>query len=194
VGVVPIDGRMAESPSRLSAGRWERAAGARISATVSEGALEMGFMDFVANAGAALFGGSGEPDQERSAKLENHVRILGLDVKQLKVDVKGETATVSGEAASQAEREKVLLAVGNTRGIAKVDDKLTVAAPKAAEAGPAAPEARYHTVVKGDSLSKIAKEYYGDAMKYPVIFEANKPMLEDPDKIYPGQVLRIPEA
>jgi nucleoid-associated protein YgaU len=56
-----------------------------------------------------------------------------------------------------------------------------------------APEARYHTVEKGDSLSKIAKEMYGDPMKYPAIFEANKPMLKDPDLIYPGQVLRIPE-
>ncbi len=54
------------------------------------------------------------------------------------------------------------------------------------------PEAKYYTVVKGDTLSKIAKASYGDAMKYPVIFEANKPMLKDPDKIYPGQVLRIP--
>ena len=52
--------------------------------------------------------------------------------------------------------------------------------------------AQFHTVVSGDSLSKIAKEFYGDAMKYPVIFEANKPMLTHPDKIYPGQVLRIP--
>jgi nucleoid-associated protein YgaU len=152
----------------------------------------MGLMDFVANAGAALFGGSGESDQERSAKLENHVRLMGLDVKQLKIDVADETATVSGQAASQADREKVLLTVGNTQGIAKVEDKLTVAAPQAAEA--AEPEAQYYTVVKGDSLSKIAKHYYGDAMKYPVIFEANKPMLKDPDRIYPGQVLRIPKA
>ena len=150
----------------------------------------MGLLDFVANAGAALFGGASVSDQERSAKLENHVHVMGLGVKQLKVDVHGETATVSGEAASQAEREKVLLTVGNTQGIAKVEDKMTVAAPKTAEAP--APESRFYTVVKGDSLSKIAKHFYGDAMKYPVIFEANKPMLEDPDKIYPGQVLRIP--
>jgi nucleoid-associated protein YgaU len=156
----------------------------------------MGFMDFVSNAGAALFGGKDEPDPERSAKLENHVRMLGLDVKQLKIDVAGETATVSGEAASQAEREKVLLAVGNTQGIAGVEDKMTVAPPatKPAEAEPPVEEAQYYTVVKGDSLSKIAKQFYGDAMKYPVIFEANKPMLKDPDKIYPGQVLRIPKA
>ena len=46
--------------------------------------------------------------------------------------------------------------------------------------------------MSGDTLGKIAKNYYGNAMKYPVIFEANKPMLTHPDKIYPGQVLRIP--
>jgi len=150
----------------------------------------MGLMDFVTNAGAALFGGSGESDQERSAKLENHVRLMSLDVKQLKIEVSGETATVSGEAGSQTDREKVVLTVGNTKGIAKVEDKLTVAAAKAETP---VEEAQYYTVVKGDSLSKIAKKYYGDAMKYPVIFEANKPMLKDPDKIYPGQVLRIPK-
>jgi nucleoid-associated protein YgaU len=51
---------------------------------------------------------------------------------------------------------------------------------------------KFYTVVKGDTLSKIAKEFYGDASKYPVIFEANTPMLKDPDLIYPGQVLRVP--
>ena len=81
-------------------------------------------------------------------------------------------------------REKIVLILGNTAGIGGVDDQLTVEAPE--------PEATYYTVVSGDSLSKIAKAHYGDAMKYPVIFEANKPMLTDPDKIYPGQVLRIP--
>jgi nucleoid-associated protein YgaU len=87
--------------------------------------------------------------------------------------------------------------VGNTAGISKVEDKMTVAPPAPAEKAPAeaAPkpvEADYYTVAAGDSLSKIAKNVYGDPMKYPVIFEANKPMLEHPDKIYPGQQLRVP--
>ena len=69
-------------------------------------------------------------------------------------------------------------------GVARVDDKMSVEV--------AQPQAKFHTVVSGDNLSKIAKQFYGDANKYPVIFEANKPMLKDPDKIYPGQVLRIP--
>ena len=96
----------------------------------------------------------------------------------------GDKAVVSGKAASQAEREKAILAAGNTQGVARVDDRLTVAA--------AEPESQYHRVESGDTLSKIAKQYYGDLSKYPVIFEANQPMLKDPDKIYPGQVLRIP--
>ena len=68
--------------------------------------------------------------------------------------------------------------------MAEVEDNLNVVEPK--------PEATMYTVVSGDSLSKIAKAQYGDPMKYPMIFEANQPMLKDPDKIYPGQVLRIP--
>ena len=75
---------------------------------------------------------------------------------------------------------------GNVEGVEAVNDQMGVASPE--------PEAQFHTVVKGDTLSKIAKEAYGDAMKYPVIFEAKKPMLSHPDKIYPGQVLRIPAA
>jgi nucleoid-associated protein YgaU len=149
----------------------------------------MGLIDFVMGAGEKLFGAK-ESDQERSAKLENQVRKMGLPVEMLKIDVKGEQATVSGKVKAQAVREKIVLAVGNTTGISKVDDRLELVVEKAA--APKEPEAKYYTVVKGDSLSKIAKAQYGDAMKYPVIFEANKPMLSDPDKIYPGQVLRIP--
>ena len=87
-------------------------------------------------------------------------------------------------AADQQTKEKILLCCGNVAGVAKVNDELRVAEP--------ADEAKYYTVVKGDTLSKIAKEFYGNANAYPKIFEANKPMLSHPDKIYPGQTLRIP--
>jgi len=149
----------------------------------------MGLIDFVMGAGDKLFGPK-ESDQERSAKLENQVRRMGLSVEMLRIDVKGEQATVNGKVQTQADREKIVLTVGNTTGIGKVDDRLELVVKKAE--APKEPEAMYYTVVKGDSLSKIAKVQYGDAKKYPVIFEANKPMLKDPDKIYPGQVLRIP--
>ena len=136
--------------------------------------------------------GSGDKEIDTAAEnranaqtLINTVKSYGFNLENLDVIITGETATVWGEAADQATREKVLLTVGNTKGIANVDDKMTTKAP--------APEAKMHTVVSGESLSKIAKKYYGDAMKYTIIFEANQPALKDPDKIYPGQVLRIPE-
>ena len=154
----------------------------------------MGLFSFIKNAGAKVFG-IGKTTAEEAAdatalakqkatKLSNAVETLGFKVQDLNIEVNGDNATVWGQADSQATREKVILVLGNTEGIATVDDRMTVEIPE--------PEAQFHTVVKGDYLSKIAKKYYGDAMKYPVIFEANKPMLTDPDKIYPGQVLRIP--
>ena len=119
-----------------------------------------------------------------ATKLSNAVETLGFKVQDLNVEVNGDNAIVWGQADSQETREKVILVLGNTEGIATVDDRMSVEVPE--------PEAQFHTVVKGEYLSKIAKKYYGNAMKYPVIFEANKPMLSHPDKIYPGQVLRIP--
>jgi nucleoid-associated protein YgaU len=153
----------------------------------------MGLIDFVVNAGQKLFGADAaaaapatDPviQSKRASALEEHVRGLGLEVEDLKIKVGGDMAVVKGVVATQAEREKVVLAIGNTTGIARVDDRMEVKAPE--------PEARFYTVARGDTLSKIAKTHYGDANKYAVIFEANKPMLKHPDKIYPGQVLRIP--
>ena len=159
----------------------------------------MGFFDFVKNAGAKLWGSSEKKAAEEKLKAEakeaneaavkaqiamDFVQNMGLEVAGLNVYIDDETAVVSGEAADQATKEKVILTVGNVEGISRVDDRLTVEANE--------PEAQFYTVVSGDSLSKIAKRYYGNAMKYNEIFEANKPMLDDPNKIYPGQVLRIP--
>ena len=151
----------------------------------------MGLFSFIKNAGAKVFGigktteeEAAEAAVEKASKLTEAVRSLDLHVENLQVNVEDDLATVYGEAENQATREKVVLVVGNTEGIASVDDQMTTAVQE--------PEAQFHTVVSGDSLSKIAKVYYGNAMKYPEIFEANKPMLTHPDKIYPGQVLRIP--
>ncbi|GAB1856994.1 peptidoglycan-binding protein LysM [Flavobacteriaceae bacterium MHTCC 0001] len=162
----------------------------------------MGLFSFIKNAGAKVFG-IGKTDAEEAAeaaaeaaekklkleelaaqKLEETINDLQLQVEGLAVSINDETATISGAAYDQATKEKVILVVGNSNGIAFVDDQMTVENVE--------PEAQFHTVVSGDTLGKIAKTYYGNAMKYPVIFEANKPMLTDPDKIYPGQVLRIP--
>jgi nucleoid-associated protein YgaU len=151
----------------------------------------MGLIEFVKDAGERIFGqartmpaGDAQAETAASEALVKAVTALGIPVTNLAIHVTGDVATVSGQTTSQADREKVVLAVGNTHGIARVDDQLTVEQP--------APEATYYTVERGDTLSKIAQEHYGDASKYSVIFEANRPMLKDPNKIYPGQKLRIP--
>ncbi len=152
----------------------------------------MGLFSFIKNAGAKVFGIGKTTEEEaveaaveRATKLVSAVDALGFEVTDLDVVVDGDTALVYGEAADQATREKVILVVGNTEGIAEVDDRMTTAIEEEAPA-------QFHAVVSGDTLGKMAKKYYGDAMKYPVIFEANKPMLSHPDKIYVGQTLRIP--
>ena len=147
----------------------------------------MGLFDFVKDAGEKLLGGIKEATGRAeidSAPIVKQIHDHGILVENLGVAVEGDKATVTGTAPSQTEREKVVLIVGNTHGIAQVDDRLEVEKPE--------PEATFYTVKPGDSLSKIAKAHYGDPMKYPAIFEANRPMLKDPDKIYPGQNLRIP--
>ena len=159
----------------------------------------MGLMDFVKEAGEKLFGrgqahaAGGNEAEVNSANSEaadaivKYIKAQNLDASGLRVTFDGATSTVSvyGVAPDQATREKIVLCCGNVAGVAKVNDMMTVAKGST-------PEAKYYTVVSGDTLSKISKANYGDANKYMVIFEANKPMLKDPDKIYPGQVLRIP--
>lgn len=126
-------------------------------------------------------------NQAAAKAIEKYIAAQNLSADGLAVEFDGATSavTVSGQAADQATKEKILLCCGNVQGVASVADLMTVAQP--------ADESQYHTVVKGDTLSAIAKKFYGNANLYPKIFEANKPMLSHPDKIYPGQLLRIPK-
>ena len=145
----------------------------------------MGLWDFVKNAGKALGIGDAEAAEAPPPEaLKKEVEDLGLKTEGLKVTVDGDTVKVSGKAASQAEKEKVILAVGNVAGVAKVEEAIETPEPAA--------EPVFHTVKKGDTLWKIAETTLGSGARYKEIFEANRPMLKDPDKIYPGQMLRIP--
>jgi len=162
----------------------------------------MGLFNFIKNAGEKLFGkdketkkptpevakDNSQKEHDENAKvasrLEETIHDLNLKVTNLNITIAGEKATVSGLAYDQSNKEKIILVIGNVEGIAQVQDNLEVENKE--------PESVFHTVERGDTLSKIAKEHYGNANKYNAIFEANKPMLKDPDKIYPGQVLRIP--
>lgn len=143
----------------------------------------MGIFNFMADAGKKLLSRDEDKPEAKSAEAIQ-AEIEALDLGNIGVQVIGKKVFLKGDAPSQEVREKMILAAGNISGIEQVEDDIS--------AGDDVAEARFHTVKKGDTLSKIAKDVYGNAMKYPVIFEANKPMLSHPDKIYPGQVLRIP--
>ncbi|MEO8187058.1 MAG: peptidoglycan-binding protein LysM [Burkholderiaceae bacterium] len=162
----------------------------------------MSIISFFKEAGEKLFGNKAQAAQsgavtadpaaidaanrEAATAIENYIKSMGLTATGLTVTYDGAKATakVFGIVKDQATKEKIILATGNVHGIGAVDDNMTVDLSQ--------PESKYYTVVKGDTLSKIAKEFYGDANAYQKIFEANKPMLTHPDKIYPGQNLRIP--
>ena len=155
----------------------------------------MGLFSFIKEAGEKLFGGKEaqaatasqeELNTKAAQAIATYIGAQNLGVSGLQVQFDGSQGkvTVQGTAPTQAAKEKVTLCCGNVANVTSVDNQMAVTSPE--------PEAQYHDVVRGDTLSAIAKKYYGDANKYPAIFEANKPMLSHPDKIYPGQKLRIP--
>jgi nucleoid-associated protein YgaU len=158
--------------------------------------LEMGLFSFIKSAGAKLGLVDAEPaaaenpalaaarNVQVSAGLAGVIASLQLPVEGLQVAFADGRATIGGTVPNNEAREKIVLAVGNHHGVGEVDDQLEVVAPE--------PPAVFHTVESGDTLSKIAREFYGVMRMYDVIFESNKPMLKHEDEIFPGQVLRVP--
>lgn len=144
----------------------------------------MGIFDFLKNIGKKVDSG------KEAESIETNIRTaLGDRVENLRVDYDDGTVTLSGTVASEAAKQKAVLLAGNIKGVEKVDDEgLTV---KQAPA-PEEPRFVFYTIQSGDSLSKIAKRFYGDANKWNTLFEANREVIEDPDLIYPGQQIRVP--
>lgn len=129
-------------------------------------------------------------EYNKSIELERYVKDLGMNAHMLDIRYDDGVAYVTGEAPDAAMREKIILTVGNAEGVGKVVEEMTVAAqPEVVQVDPDT----FHTVQAGDTLWAIAERAYGDGNRYPEIFEANKPMLSDPDLIFPGQVLRCPK-
>jgi len=160
----------------------------------------------------------GEPEKDVTASPSQLLREAGIDPSGLKFGFGTGTISVSGTIASEADRAGILEVLNGIDGINTVNDNMAVAAPPAAAPEPTPeptpepasqaeaatpppaesmsaddPDTRTYTVKSGDSLWKIAEEMYGNGSKYPAIFEANKDILDDPDKIFPGQELRIPK-
>lgn len=158
----------------------------------------MSLFSFIKNAGVKVFGISKANAEDASVaaveelilektaakKLKETILDLQLQIDNLNIFIDDDIAIISGLASDQATKEKAVLVVGNSEGIAIVDDQITIEHTE--------PEAQFYTVTNGDTLEEISKKFYGDTVKYTIVFEANKPMLTDPDKIYPGQLLRIP--
>jgi nucleoid-associated protein YgaU len=146
----------------------------------------MGMLDFLKGVGASLFG-KGKDEAQAITDLLN--KELPGKITNLKVEFKDDIVTLTGNCESTEVKEKAILLAGNVKGVAGVDSTyLTAPAPAPKD------ETVYYEVVKGDTLSKIAKHFYGNASKYPAIFEANREVIKNPDLIYPGQKLRIPKT
>ncbi|MDH3633615.1 MAG: peptidoglycan-binding protein LysM [Gammaproteobacteria bacterium] len=141
----------------------------------------MGLFDFAKDMGKKLFGGDDDPAEKIKESIEQDnpgINDLGVGYNEGVVDL-------SGKADSADAVEKAVLIAGNVKGVTEVNiDQMAAPAP--------APEVEYYTIVSGDSLSKIAKNFYGNAMDYPKLFDANREVIKDPDLIYPGQKIRIP--
>ena len=145
----------------------------------------MGLFNFIKEAGQKLFGGDAKAASVDDLKKE--VQNNGFDASKLNIELQGDKVKLSGQAMSQEAAEKIILSLGNTIGVAQVDtSELKVDQP--------APEAKFYTVQKGDTLWKIAEAQYGHGQgaKYTEIVKANTPPVKNPDLIQPGWVLRIP--
>jgi nucleoid-associated protein YgaU len=147
----------------------------------------MGLFDFVGNIGKKLFGAK-ETKEDAAAKIKAEIETGNLGITDLQVGFQDGTCSLYGNCPSAAAMQKAVLLAGNVQGVTAVDiANLSVPPPT-----PIEEKIEYYIIQKGDTLSKIAKQYYGDANKYPAIFEANREVIGNADLIFPGQKIRIP--
>ena len=159
----------------------------------------MSLFGFVKDIGRRVF----NKDEEAAEKIRDHIRDAGVGIRDFSVDFEMGHVTLKGEVDTKADKEKAVLLAGNVAGVGEVfANDLKIAASKEQAAGSAAPvdtaagekdETEFYVIQAGDTLGKIAKRVYGDAMQYPKIFEANREVIDDPDKIFVGQKIRLPK-
>lgn len=150
----------------------------------------MSILDFAKHLGRQVF----DRDDVAADKIKETMEINLSPINDLSVEFDDGVVTLCGDCMSPGDRERAILVAGNIEGVEKVvATELTSRPPKAEEPEPE-PEGEIYEIQSGDTLSGIAKRHYGDAMQYMKIFEANKGVIEDPNKIYPGQKIRIPAA
>jgi nucleoid-associated protein YgaU len=142
----------------------------------------MGLFDFARDIGNKIF----SRDDEAAEKIKAHIEADNPGVKDLKVNYEQGLVEITGEAKDQEALEKTVLMAGNVRGVSEV--KLAGETKPLEMVG----NVVFYSIQSGDTLSAIAKRYYGNAMDYPRIFEANREVIKDPNKIFVGQKIRIP--
>jgi len=143
----------------------------------------MGLFDFVKDVGKKVFGN----EAEASDKIRQEIEQDNPGIKGLTVTYDKGVVSLAGEAASPEALEKAVLMAGNVKGVESINVDGLTAPPQTAEV-------EFYVIEKGDSLSAVAKRFYGDANAYPRIFEANREVIKDANLIYPGQKIRIPKA
>jgi len=141
----------------------------------------MGLFDFVRSVGNKIF----NRDEEAAEKIQQHIEADNPGIKDIKVAFDDGVVSITGAADSPEAMEKAVLMAGNIKGVGEVKAD-AVQVPQAES------KSEYYVIESGDTLSKLAKKYYGNAMDYPKIFEANREVIKDPDKIFVGQKIRIP--
>ena len=141
----------------------------------------MGLFDFVKDIGTRLFGSHDDP----AAKIKAHIEASNPGIDGLEVAFEDGKVKLSGNAQDQAAMEKAVLMAGNVEGVTDVDSS-AVAAP------PAEKKVEYYVIQKGDTLWAIAARFLRSGARHPEIFEANREVIQHPDRIYPGQKIRIP--
>jgi nucleoid-associated protein YgaU len=147
----------------------------------------MGLFDFASNIGNSIFGSD---DEDAGEQLVAHIEADNPGVEGLEIEVQGDTAVIKGEAESSGAMEKAVLMAGNALGISNVEaGELTVLESETTESTAAT---QYYEIQSGDSLWKIAKQFYGSGTKHEAIFAANREVIKDPNLIFPGQKIRIP--
>jgi nucleoid-associated protein YgaU len=141
----------------------------------------MGLFDFVKEIGNKLF----NRDEEAAEKIQKHIEANNPGITGLGVNFNNGVVSLSGQAASAEAMEKAVLLAGNVQGVADVKIE-------GLQTPPVTEKVEYYIIKKGDTLSAIAKQFYGKPNDYPKIFEANREVIKDANLIYPGQKIRIP--
>ena len=150
----------------------------------------MSLLDFVSDIGQALF----NSEEHAAEKIQHHILADNPGIENLGVLFQKGFVTLTGTSKSWEAVEKAILMAGNVKGVGKVISNIEVSENQDLAPGELGGSGnnQYYVIRSGDTLSAIAKQFLGDASKYPAIFEANREVIKHPDKIFPGQKIRIP--